>query len=443
MNTAAHPVAPEDLMSLFDGELPASEAQAVSSHLAHCAECTGLAEQFRSTSQRLSHWTVPTIPATIENPITAIAAGSISIHKAAKLSPLLPSRGNWKPWAICGGGVFATALLLIFVLSWNSSGRKTYFVQDSARPLLTHQDHMREPMNESRIRTEPSRYDIRPRYSPASVNMLKEDGAPPPVGGVLGGVLGGGGGQRGPAQDTNGQLSKFAETQLTPPAPMIARIVSLTVVVKDLTASRSSLEAILTRHRGYAAQLSVTTPQDAFRSLQASLRIPASELTSTIADLKSLGRVEDESQSADEVTQEHDDLLARLKTARETEARFQAILQQRTGSVADVLEVEESIARVRGEIESMETDQDALEHRVAFATVQLNLSEESKTPPGDSVAARMSKALAAGYRNATGTLLGIVIFAEEYGPTILIWLAILAVPVILLRRRYVRNLSRL
>jgi hypothetical protein len=425
-------------MALFDGELPASEAQAVSSHLAHCAECTTLAAQFRSTSEQLSRWIVPAIPTGVEDSLQAIAADSSRRKAVNPTSPGIAS-WNWKPWAIGGGGVLATALLATFILGWTSSRDKTVNYQAYSPQTLTHL----MARTEARTRTEPSRYDIRPRYSPEPIKMVKEDGPPPPLGGVMGGNSVGGGGQRGRAQDTNGQLTKFAETQLTPPAPMIARNVSLTIQVKDLTASRSSLETILARHRGYAAQLSVTTPQDAFRSLLASLRIPASELTSTIADLKALGRVEDESQSGEEVTQEHDDLLARLKTARETEARFQAILQQRTGSVADVLEVEESIARVRGEIESMESDQDTLEHRVAFATVQLHLSEESKTPPGDSVSARMSKALADGYHNATGTLLGIVIFAEEYGPTILIWLAILAVPVILLRRRYVRNLSRL
>jgi Domain of unknown function (DUF4349) len=433
MNTAAHPVAPEDLMSLFDGELPVSEAQAVSSHLAHCAECTNLAKQFRATSEQLSSWVVPAIPTTMQESLSAVAVNA----KPRKTSGV--ARWNWKPWAIGSGSALVTALLLIFVLSWNSSRRVTTYNQESSRASLTQFDR---PI-EGRAQSEQKRYDTRPRYAPTPLKMVKEDGAPPPLGGIMGGNTGGGGGQSGHAIDTNGQLTGFATTKPAPPPPMIARTVSLTIQVKDLTASRSPLETILARHRGYAAQLSVTTPQDAFRSLLASLRIPASELTSTIADLKSLGRVEDESQSGEEVTQEHDDLLARLKTARETEARFQTILQQRTGSVADVLEVEESIARVRGEIESMESEQDTLEHRVAFATVQLNLSEESKTPPGDSVAARMSKALAAGYRNATGTLLGIVIFAEEYGPTILIWLAILAVPVILLRRRYVRSLSRL
>ena len=36
------------------------------------------------------------------------------------------------------------------------------------------------------------------------------------------------------------------------------------------------------------------------------------------------------------------------------------------------------IARVRGEIESMEAEQKALEHRVDFASVEIQLSEEYK-----------------------------------------------------------------
>ena len=64
-----------------------------------------------------------------------------------------------------------------------------------------------------------------------------------------------------------------------------------------------------------------------------------------------LGRVERESQSGEEVTRQHEDLVARLKNCRDTEQRLRQILQQRTGNLSDVLEVEEEIGRVRGEID--------------------------------------------------------------------------------------------
>jgi hypothetical protein len=260
---------------------------------------------------------------------------------------------------------------------------------------------------------------------------------------------------RGIAADSNGLfhgLGDHAQNSFTidghappAPAPMIARTASLTVVVKDFALSRTSLDTILARHHGYPAQLTVSTPENAPRGLQASLRVPAPELSSAVGDLKTLGRVENESQSGEEVTQQHTDLAARLKTSRETEERFETILQQRTGNVAEVLQVEEGIARVRGDIERMETEQGDLEHRVDFATVEIQLSEEFKAqlnPPSASVSNRMHNALVAGFHHATDTVLAMILFFEEYGPVILIWLVILGLPSLLVWRRYLKVRSQ-
>ena len=137
-------------------------------------------------------------------------------------------------------------------------------------------------------------------------------------------------------------------------------------MVKDFDAARASLDGVLARHNGYAAGLNVATPQGAARMLQASLRIPAPQTVAAVAELKALGRVENENQGGEEVTQKHADLVARLKNSRETEQRLQDVLRTRTGKVKDVLEVEEEIARVRGEIEQMEAKQQTLEHRVTL-----------------------------------------------------------------------------
>ena len=168
---------------------------------------------------------------------------------------------------------------------------------------------------------------------------------------------------------------------------------------------------------------------------------PAPALSPAIDDLKTLGRVERESQSGEEVTRQHEDLVAWLKNSRDTEQRLRQILQQRTGKLSDVLEVEEEIGRVRGEIEQMQTEQKALEHRVDFATIELQLTEEYKAqlnPPATSVSTRIHNAFVAGYQNASEALLGIFLWFAEYSPILLIWLAILAVPFVMIWRRYRR-----
>jgi chromosome segregation ATPase len=227
---------------------------------------------------------------------------------------------------------------------------------------------------------------------------------------------------------------------------MIARTVTLSIVVKDFGAARSSLDSVLARHHGYAAQLTAATAENAPRSFQASLRIPAPDLAAAIGELRTLGRVQNESQSGEEVTQQHTDLAARLQNSRETEGRLRAILEQRTGKIDDVLQVEQEIARVRGEIEAMEAEQQALEHRVEFASVDLQLTEEYKAhlnPSSVSVSNRLHNAFVTGVRNAAETVLGVVLFLEEDGPVLLIWLAILGLPVLLFVRRYRRVRTRL
>jgi hypothetical protein len=238
----------------------------------------------------------------------------------------------------------------------------------------------------------------------------------------------------------NGPLNGRSFDQLVPldSGPMIARTVSLSIIVKDFAASRNSLDKILARYNGYAASLTVSTPQESARSLQASLRIPAPQLAAAVVELKSLGVVEGETQNGEEVTQQHADLVARLKNSNETEQRLQAILQQRTGKVGDVLAVEQEIARVRGEIEQMEADQKNLEHRVEFAAVDLKLSEEYKAqlnPPATGVSTQLHNALVSGYRNVADTLLSIILFFAEFGPVLLLWCAILFLPARFVYRR--------
>jgi anti-sigma factor RsiW len=405
MTTMEHSVAPEDVMALLDGELPVAEAQVVSAHLEQCAQCAMLAEELRGTSRSLSRWSVPVVPTELQDAVMSAAAKASVGRAIVKRSGWFPGGlRNWK--LLVSGGAVALALLALVVFSPNQNHSAE---RRLARMVTSTDGNLQAQRFDDKRRVAEPLYD---RAQKASAGVAGMSG----VGAVMGGIL-------------------------PTPAPMIARTVSLTIVVKDVDAARASLDSILAQHRGYSAQLNTIRTENGPRSLQSSLRIPADELQSAVAAIKMLGRMETESQSGEEVSQQHADLVARLKTARETEERFRDILQQRTGKVSDVLEVEQSIARVRGEIEGMEAEQKALEHRVDFASVEVQLREEYKArfdSPAASVSTRMHNAFVAGYQNATESLLGFVLFVEEYGPSLLLWLAILGLPVVLAWRRYKR-----
>jgi len=427
MTTVTHS-APEDIMALLDGELSTADAQSISAHLAGCPDCAAIAEQFRDTARMLSAWSVPPLPVRVEQSVREAAADPS--HRAPKSRARIhPSTWNWKQWTFGSAGA-AVVFVLVFSISIRSHLPYSAPVPSSDQPLANPQ---------SQAQNQPAPLAA---YS-AEEKASAVDKA------VAGLVDASTNAQRSAAEPRMAAAHAAPSAPAAPipipiPIPMIARTLTLSILVKDIPASRPSLDAILARHHGYIAQLNVSTQQDSPRSFQASLRIPAPELTAALAELKAFGRVLSEEQSGEEVTQQHADLAARLQNARETEDQLRGILQQRTGRVSDILEVEEEIARVRGEIESMEAEQQALEHRVDFAEVNLTLTEDYKAQLSspDSAATRIHNAFVAGYRNAVETLLGLLLFFEEFGPTLLIWLTILSIPTFFLYRRYRKHLDR-
>jgi hypothetical protein len=427
MSTTTHPIVPEEIMAFLDGELSEADAQAVSSHLQQCNQCDAIAEKIRGTCHSLTQWSVPAAPKALEESVKGFADKNFSGEKIGEADFFVrASCWTWKQWTL---GLSATAALLLLLLTAVNPGwRRGHMMPADYRVNVQEHAQLAErgKMVVSPLEAVP---DAR-KLSQQAVGTGSGGGfAPKPRPGL--------------AVDSNGPLDNAEDqidTALTP-APMIARVVSLSIVTKDFAASRASLDAILARRDGYAAELSANTAENAPRSLQASLRIPAAELSLAVADLKSLGRVENESQSGEEVTQQHADLVARLKNSREIEQRLQAILTQRTGKIKDVLEVEREIARVRGEIEAMEAEQKNLEHRVEFASVNLQLTEEFKASlnaPAASISTRIHNAMVAGFKSLAETVLGILLFFLEAGPTMLVAALIFLAPAWLLWRRYRR-----
>jgi Domain of unknown function (DUF4349)/Putative zinc-finger len=411
MSTTIHPVAPEEVMAFLDGELSSEESVSIGTHLETCSDCKELTAKLRSTSQSLSQWQIGGPKASLQELIVNAANG----QPWALVRPAWPLYfqrlfSRRLPWALA-----CLAMVLLIGMRLSTSR--------FARPVSVDKS---EPYHSVLLTNPPS---------PTGIYEISGHNAAAGAGGEYGdssfGI------QRAQADDATKSLS-------LPSGPMIARTVALSIVVKDFDTGRASLDAILARHNGYAGSLNASTPQGSARTLQASLRIPAPQLAQALSELKTLGRVENENQNGEEVTQQHADLVARLKNSRETEQRLQDVLRTRTGKVKEVLEVEQEIARVRGEIEQMEAEQKTLEHRVEFATIDLKLAEEYKAQlntPAPSILMQLRNAAVNGFRNAFESLLALVLFLAESGPSLLLWLALLGIPAWRLWRRYRRGQS--
>ena len=405
MTAETHAIEPENVMAYLDGELPPDEAARVARHLDQCTTCAELAADLRGVSSRMLAWNIEPAPRRLSD----AALKELNDRKkqnavgSAKQNQLRTS--GWKGflrsrWVWAGAGIAAAALCVLFVgLQRESKMASAQFaLRDLAGSLPEVSDKAERGRISSALENDKNPDQISNRYE---VTVQPE--TPPPA----------------PAEAP------------VPTGPMIARTASLNITAKDFEAARASMDRVVRARQGYVSSLTVSAEQGAARSLHAKLAVPAAQFDATLADLRALGRVAQEQQASEEVTSQVVDLDARLKNARETETQLAEILRSRTGKVGDVLEVEREMARVRGEIESMDAEQKQLRNRVAFASIELNLSEEYQERLGDapdSVSRRIRNALVDGYHAAAAGLLAACIFLLSVGPSLLILAAVLFWP---------------
>jgi len=246
-----------------------------------------------------------------------------------------------------------------------------------------------------------------------------------------------------PTYSVNGTLSDRATQAVAhqnkdlrdegvPSGPMIIRSAALEIIARDFENARAATQQIVSKYQGYFAGMNTTGQAQQGRHFTATIRVPAAQLDAAMAALKQLGTVTAESQTGEEVTQQYVDLVARLKNSRHTEQRLVEVLQNRTGKVADILEVEREIARVREQIEQMEAQRKLMENQVRFATLQLALAEEYQKPAGavkpTGVGTLLWNSLVDGGRTALDGAIELAAFVLRVAPSLLLWGTLLAWP---------------
>jgi DNA repair exonuclease SbcCD ATPase subunit len=231
--------------------------------------------------------------------------------------------------------------------------------------------------------------------------------------------------------------NRLASVAMPYATPLIAHTAELAVATHEFAKSRTSLEEILERHRGYAARLRMAGRRSG-SVLSATLRVPTSELANTVSDLKSLGDVEQEEQAADEITQQRADLEARLANAQGTLRRLQELLKKQTYPDGNVRELQRQIANASAEVNRLQAERDASEHKIIFANVQFSMREVVSAPT-ESLGEQLHAAAAAGFGEASASLSAIVLFLIGRGPVALLWMLILYFPARLVWRRWLAN----
>jgi len=416
-------------MAYLDGELSSDRMALASTHMSECAECRELVEQLRGLSQTMKSWQVE-----LDDPRTPVAiATALNQRNPEPARVAIKRKLGWREvfgvrWQVAEYAGLLALVLAAVVGTVRLIGGNANNVFSQVSSAMSDENSTSD-RDRLAVNTSPQSAG-----APASTEGKQFDKqlatlskVPPAKPGV----------------PKPGESSSAPESLKS--GPMIIRTAELALITKDFDNARSAVEAILKRHRGYVGELKVGGSPGSGRGLTATLRVPADQLDATITDLKTLGRVETESQSGQDVTLQYFDLQARLENARNTEQRLTDLLRQRTGKLSDVLEVEQEVARVRGEIEQMEAERKTMSNQVSYATLNVTIAEDYKAqlqvvPP--STWTRLSNAAVAGYKNMVDGMVGLALFLLENIPSLLFWAALLFLPARLVWKKVRRSYAQ-
>jgi hypothetical protein len=424
MNKIIHPVEPEELMAYLDGELTIDRAAVTAAHLGQCADCQHMVAGLRSVSRTLKTWKIEPPESAISSALDILIA-----ERSAGSRRISPVRGRtWREvlserWVAVA---WAGALAAVFLVA-GSTLRSPKRVSEFVSPM--HDSGAGEDRLATRL--PPSMPPTKATADGRPIDKLEQfsklQGAPP-------------------VRFKTELRNPSAEEQALPAnGPMIIRTAQLNLITKEFDKSRMNVEAILKRHRGYVGELKVDDTTGGGRSLTATLHVPADQLDATLTEIKTLGRVESESEGGQDVTSQYVDLQARLANATNTEQRLTDLLRNRTGKLSDVLEVERELDRVRGEIERMEAERKNMTNQVSYATLNATITEDYKAqlqvvPPRTST--RLGNAAVEGYRSMADGVVSLALFLLSNGPSLLLWSAVLFLPARFVWRR-VRRISEI
>lgn len=238
------------------------------------------------------------------------------------------------------------------------------------------------------------------------------------------------------------------EGEVTLPVPdlqgrKLVRDAHLSLEVADVGQSVQRVESIAVSAGGFVSSSNVfisdppqpvegdtvAPPPERTETASVTVRVPASEYTSVMAELRGIAdEVRSESSTTTDVTEEFADLEARLRNLEATEQQYLALLDQ-AETISDILALQDRLNTVRLEIERVQGQINLYNDLTDLATITVQLTPPLPGNDGGTGQGWAEEAWENAWEKSQEVLEGMGTVAIA-GAVVLIWLAVPTVVVI-------------
>jgi hypothetical protein len=199
---------------------------------------------------------------------------------------------------------------------------------------------------------------------------------------------------------------------------MIVRNSNLSLVVLDITKSRDQISQLAVSLGGYVVSSSISGSGHDLTG-RISIRVPDGKFEQVISQIRGLAvKVDNESTSSQDITEEYLDLESRLKNAQATESQYLALLSK-ASTVQDILSIQDKLSQTRQQIEQIKGRMQYLEQTSAMSLIAVSLSPEGSNNPItwlDWNFGQILKLAVSGFIIFLQVLFGIIIWVAIFSP---------------------------
>ncbi len=165
---------------------------------------------------------------------------------------------------------------------------------------------------------------------------------------------------------------------------MIVRSAELRVIVSDTSKAVAEATRSVEAVGGYVAGSQIWRDGELLRA-RLTLRVPSDKLTPALAQLRAIAkRVENETVTSEDVSEEFVDLEARTRNLEATEEELRQLLvvaRQNSRKASDVLEVHTQLTQIRGQIEQVKGRMRYLSQVAAMSSIAMELTPDALAQP--------------------------------------------------------------
>jgi len=221
----------------------------------------------------------------------------------------------------------------------------------------------------------------------------------------------------------------------------IARTADLRARSATFDRSVSALHRVVSTHHGYLEDLRTESRSGHGQALAATVSVPSNDFDATLADLKTLGRVEGIAEAGEDSAVKLATAARRLAAAQITLSRLQKLQRERKGELRDAVALEKVIAQTNEAVIEAERQNQELVSTVAQAHIRVNLLEDYRAPLQTNLAdlfLQLRNSLVEGVGaifSSAALSLGVLF---EFGLPLVFWAALLFVPARFAWRRFRR-----